>query len=372
MLKQSIAFQQLLQYDEYQALLQRYEPAAQQLRDPALLGRFCATLGQIDWYHGRLNEARELATRALQFSQAAGDFTGIAHASRIVQWSHYYKGELQHAIEWGDRALAALEQTPSEVEFIWSVCGKSWAYHWQGHWELAVSEIHRALPVAETTSHLQFGAFVLWTLAASLIDQGRFEEGLEYALRALEKGPTPEGRLIAQTYVGWAHARAGRHDQALALLQPLVRGYRTGGFLFRELLVRLYIAESLLLRGEPAEAGTMLDGVLELAQGGEMKGIVVRASRLLGEIASHLAPTPEVAWGEAAGYFEKGIALARQIGTENTLAQCCFGYGRLHARCGHVGQARACFTEALEIFERLGTLMEPDQVRATLARLPKG
>ena len=39
---------------------------------------------------------------------------------------------------------------------------------------------------------------------------------------------------------------------------------------------------------------------------------------------------------------------------------------------GHMAQARDYLTRALEIFERLGTLGEPDRVRQALAELPEG
>ena len=44
--------------------------------------------------------------------------------------------------------------------------------------------------------------------------------------------------------------------------------------------------------------------------------------------------------------------------------------GRYHKQQGDTQQAREYLTKALEIFERLGTLIEPDKVRKELAELP--
>jgi len=44
--------------------------------------------------------------------------------------------------------------------------------------------------------------------------------------------------------------------------------------------------------------------------------------------------------------------------------------GRLHKLRGEYAKARRYLTQALEIFERLGTLIEPDKVRKELAELP--
>ncbi len=65
------------------------------------------------------------------------------------------------------------------------------------------------------------------------------------------------------------------------------------------------------------------------------------------------------------------MAVLQEIKAENELAMAYAGYGRLHKQQGQIGQAREYLTKALEIFERLGTLIEPDKVREELAKLPK-
>ena len=68
-------------------------------------------------------------------------------------------------------------------------------------------------------------------------------------------------------------------------------------------------------------------------------------------------------------HFEKSIALLREIKAENELALAYSGYGRFHKQQGNIEQAREYLTNALEIFERLGTLLEPEKVRKELAGL---
>ena len=48
------------------------------------------------------------------------------------------------------------------------------------------------------------------------------------------------------------------------------------------------------------------------------------------------------------------------------------GYSRYHKKQGEIAQSHEYLIKALEIFERLGTLTEPDKVRKELAKLPKG
>jgi hypothetical protein len=45
--------------------------------------------------------------------------------------------------------------------------------------------------------------------------------------------------------------------------------------------------------------------------------------------------------------------------------------GRYHKQQGNMEAARKYLADALNIFERLGTLIEPDKVRGELADLPQ-
>jgi tetratricopeptide (TPR) repeat protein len=84
----------------------------------------------------------------------------------------------------------------------------------------------------------------------------------------------------------------------------------------------------------------------------------------LGEIALKANPA------RAVSHFEKSIAVLQEIKAENDLALAYAGYGRLQKQQNQFAQAREYLMKALEIFERLGTLIEPDKVREILAELP--
>jgi len=86
-----------------------------------------------------------------------------------------------------------------------------------------------------------------------------------------------------------------------------------------------------------------------------------KLQRLLGEIA--LKTNPD----QAAAHFEKSIAVLQEIKAENELALAYAGYGRLHEQKGQIAKAQDYLSKALEIFERLGTLIEPEKKREILA-----
>lgn len=89
------------------------------------------------------------------------------------------------------------------------------------------------------------------------------------------------------------------------------------------------------------------------------------AHRILGEIAAKTDPA------RAASHFDRSIAVLSEIKAEPELALAYAGYGRFHKQLGRIAEAHKYLSRALEIFERLGTLGEPDKVRRELAELPR-
>jgi len=74
---------------------------------------------------------------------------------------------------------------------------------------------------------------------------------------------------------------------------------------------------------------------------------------------------------QAAPHLEKSIAVFQEIKAENELALSYVRYGWFHKYKGQIAKAREYLMKALEIFERLGTLIEPNKVREELDELPE-
>jgi len=71
-------------------------------------------------------------------------------------------------------------------------------------------------------------------------------------------------------------------------------------------------------------------------------------------------------------FWAKSISRKRSYTTENEPALAYAGCGRLHAQQGDAVRARDYLTLALAIFERLGTLGEPEKVSQVLSALSEG
>jgi tetratricopeptide (TPR) repeat protein len=141
--------------------------------------------------------------------------------------------------------------------------------------------------------------------------------------------------------------------------------FRAGRFINSEIPLACFLGEGYWLAGKDEQAKQTLEEGLEMAERCGFRYYAGFAQRLLGEITLKINPT------QAASHFEKSIAIFQEIKAENNLAMAYAGYGRLHKQQGEIAQAREYLTKALEIFERLGTLTEPEKVREILAKMPE-
>ncbi|GAG55024.1 unnamed protein product, partial [marine sediment metagenome] len=209
-------------------------------------------------------------------------------------------------------------------------------------------------------------SFVGWNLSIAYTWKGDAARAVEYGELSIQKAPTHADKAWAQRSLGWAWCRSGDTTRGIELLTLVLAILRDGRFITGEIPLTCFLGEGYWLAGEDEKARQTLEEGLEMAERCGARYYIGFAQRLLGEIALKTNPT------QAAPHFKKSISILREIKAENELAMAYAGYGRLHKKQGKIARAREYLTKALETFERLGTLIEPDKVKEELAELPKG
>lgn len=190
-----------------------------------------------------------------------------------------------------------------------------------------------------------------------------FADVAGFTTLAVQQAPTPADAAWSRSYLAWAYCRAGALHRWLDELAQLIAQYRAARFIWSEIYA-LCLGEGYWLAGAYDQASQTLTGVLDTARRCGMRFAQGSAQRLLGEVALHTEPS------QAAAHFESSLSILQQIGADNELALAYAGSGRRHVQRGNSVPARDYLTQALAIFERLGTLGEPDKVRQVLAALP--
>jgi len=368
LVNQWAAFLLLFRQPEYYDLLTRYEPMAVGLGDPGILGAFYACLGSIQWWFGFLSQSVPTLAEAARLCEEAGDAKRAGNVINSLQWCHFWMGDFDQVIALKEDALRLLDIAFNSRTYVMSMSATSMAYSQMGQWEEAKKDGQQGLKVAEEYSNNSLASFAAFALALANILENNPRQALDFAESAVQKAPTIGDRVFSQCGLSWALCRSGEALKAIELGTELISMFQAVRFVPGEIWETVIVAEGFLLAGEHEKATETIKKALELARRCEMKFFIGWACRLQGEIALKTNPAQA---GEplAAPHFEQSIAMFREIKAENELALAYADYGRLYKQQGEIMQARKYLKQALEIFERLGTQIEPDKVRAKLAEL---
>ena len=180
------------------------------------------------------------------------------------------------------------------------------------------------------------------------------------------KRPRPADKTWAGSALAWAWCRTGEAKRGVETLAQIATTLQGAGSVWGETFTALMLGERYWLAGAYDKARQTLEALLDSAEQHRMRLILASAHCLLGEIALATNSAQREA-PLAAPHFERSMAILQQIGAENELALTYAGYGQLHQQQGDLAQAHTYLTQALVIFERLGTLHEPDRIRQLLA-----
>jgi tetratricopeptide (TPR) repeat protein len=302
-------------------------------------------------------------SKATQLCEAAGNAEDGGGAYSILEWIYMHRGEFDKALAAKDEALRKMGEQFSLRTYVRALAHATMALSHLGQWDKAVEEGKKALSVAQEFSDNSQSSYAAMSLSGAYTAKGDLERGIEYAELAVQIAPTPADKAWAQGALAWTWCRAGETHKGIEVLAPLVQVFRGVRLVPSQLGYGMFLGDGYLLAGEYEKARQTVEEVLEIAGRCGSKLFQGCAHLLLGEIASRTDPA------QAPAHFDKSMAISESIKAENYLALAYAGYGRLHKQQGNPVQAREYLLKALEIFERLGTLIEPDKVRRELAEL---
>jgi class 3 adenylate cyclase/tetratricopeptide (TPR) repeat protein len=368
---QWVVFFLLFRVQEYHDLLIRHQDMANSIGESGLLAYFELNLGLMQTLLGRLEEALSTITNAVRISEVAGEEGGAGPAYTQLQFIHFWLGNLEQALLCQQSALHTLRQRFDLRWYAWTLAASSWTYSYLGRCDEAVEEALKELALAEKYHDNSLASFAYWNMSLAYTCKGDFAKAIERAEMAVQKAPTPAGKIWAQTHLAWAWCRAGRALDAVELLTSLVPNYDDSGFVGGQIFSRVYLGEAYWRAGQLNDAERTLLSGLEMASRAGFKFYAGSFHRLLGEIALEKNPE-QVREPFAAPQLEASISILHGIKAENELALALAAYGRLYKRRGRSVDARDYLTRALKILERLGTMIETEKVRTELAQLATG
>jgi len=348
---------------EYCDLLTRHEPMAIELGNQALLGALYSRMGNCDFGFGHFDQGIKTLTKAAELCESAGNAEDAGFAYQLLGWNYQYSGDYDRVLALKENLLHTMERRFNLRWYVMGLCVASRACLCLGRWGQAVEEAQNALKVAEEFSDNSLIALMVLTLSMAHTWKGDLARGVEYGELAYQKAPTPGDKAFAQRALGWALCRTGGTSRGIELMSAALKTFRDGNWMPGIIPTMCTLGGAHWFAGEDDKARKTLQDALQIANRCGARYYVGWSDRFLGEI--ELKSKPD----QSATHFERSIAILLEIKAENELALAYAGYGRLHKQQGQIAKAREYLMKALEIFERLGTLIEPEKVRDELNEL---
>jgi tetratricopeptide (TPR) repeat protein len=357
-------FLNLLKLQEYHEMLIRHESMAAEIGEPGTQGAFYAALGYCEYSHGPLEEGIRNAARAVELCEAGGNVDGAVQAYLTLGFSHLMRGDFDCALRLKETVLKKTDKRFNTSQRVRAMTLASIAYSVLAKWDQALEETEAAEHLAQENSDAGWISWARTNASLAYTCKGDLDRAIEYGELAIEKAPNPYLEALGGGQLAWALCRKGDLRRGIEILTETVRMLSATGYVFGEMWYGIALGEGYWLFGEYDKAREALEAALKRAEGYGGRWFVAQARRLLGEIALKTNPHG------AAPEFQRAISIFKESKAENDLAMAYSGMGRYHKQQGDVEEARKYLTKALEIFERLGTLIEPDKVKKELSQLP--
>ena len=313
---------------------------------------------------GRPDRASAHCREAVAIADASGLAEITAYAECALAQVYVIAGDLERAIEAGERALDIFDARGN----VWWACRAlsqlSPASNYLGAWDQALGYGRRALEYGRALDDLRLKVSGLVRLASTHIQRGDPAAGIALCDEALGLSPTPFDAAAARAIRGYGLVKLGRFTPGTEELGAAVAWYERVRLPYTRSLFSLWLADSLVRAGDDDRAQPLAASVRERCREIGYRHLEGVAERVLGEC---LARRDAAA---AAAHLAAAIATLTSVGARNELGKALAAQARLAAAAGDAAAARADFDRALEIFAALGTLDEPARVHEVMGASP--
>ena len=155
--------------------------------------------------------------------------------------------------------------------------------------------------------------------------------------------------VIAAAHLGYAYALSGRLPEGVMLIEEALADPEATGTTHHPILMT-YLGEAHLRAGRRDDARIIARRALDLAHRQKERGNEAWVLRLLGDIAAHAdPPDPE----SAQGHYSQALARADELGMRPLAAHCHLGLGKLFHRNGDRAKAAEHLTIAATMYREM-------------------
>ena len=230
--------------------------------------------------------------------------------------------------------------------------------YYGGRWDEAFALLERARDAWLRTGDVVQAALASANCAEILLERGHYDDAevlLQDARRVYQAAGYRGGLALTTAFLGRVAARTSRTEEALTLLEEARAGFVAieGGFEVRQ--VETFIAEAMVLAGDPDNALQLLEGTIAAARaGGEIGLLGPPLYRCLGYARAQIG---EFVLARAA--LDESLALGREQAQSYEVGLTLVALSRLDA-CTGAETPREIDDEAVAILAGLGVDVVPE------------
>jgi tetratricopeptide (TPR) repeat protein len=334
------------------------EALAQALGDKRRQGRALVELAIRAWTAGDPDRGLELGQRAL--AVAHDDVSLEIEASQRLGMVWQTRGDYRQAVDRLNRVVEALqgdrlyEKLPSGIVVsVFTRDRLAWCLVELGEFAEAMARAEEATRIARELDDSPSFVPAHRSLGLVLLRRGDVQRAippLEHAVELCRVIPARYFLDVSAAHLGYAYALAGRLPQGVALMEAALADSTATGNANHPLFLA-YLGEAHLRAGRRDDALAVARRALDLAHRQKERGNEAWVLRLLAEIAAQADP-PELE--SAQEHYSLSLARADELGMRPLIAHCRLGLGRLYLRRDERAKAAENLTVASTMYREMG------------------
>jgi tetratricopeptide (TPR) repeat protein len=362
-IKRARVMRLLGRFKEHIKTLEKNLSIVEDIGDKNRLAEYYFKMGFYYSVMGDIEDSIKYCTKAIELSEVIKNERIIGVALARQGYNYWYKGEFKKAISIIRKGIKILEKLGDHywVARSFQILG---ACYWQmGDWDNSINYMQKLLKKSEEMSDNNLMVLALWSASMPHIDKGEWDIAINYCERCLEMSPPPVFATFATGFLGIAYYKGGQLKKGIDCMEKAIFQTRSFGLKQQEVICSVNLGEAYLSISERERALETIKSALENSKKSGFRNMKGMALRVLGEIYGASE------FHKAKKYIEDSINIHKKVGAKNALAKSYLSLGKLYKEKGERVKARKYVTQALKLFEKLGTLHEPEKAREVLKDL---
>ncbi len=368
-------------------LLKTHEKLAESLGDNAKAGMLFAWMGLALQAREKLDEAHRYLRKALQIGEIVGDERVVGYACAWLAPTCAEMGLIDDSEVYTERAQDISRRHKGDPMLL-TVTLRAAGYASYIRGEAGKTETFGKVLLDQGRRHSDIRSTTMGYFYVGQARQlsGDFPSAIESYQETIRISVEPLFSNIARLVLGMCFIQVGRLQDAETILEEVLKFSKISGTEIIGSGARGLKSVLLLAKGDLGRGLNLMEEALETFRANGSRFRIAMALTMIGNVylqivlkggrkgvsflmrnAGFLVRNFLYAEKKAEDYFCRGIEVAREIGTNNILAQANLGMGLLSMERNEISKAEGYLSEAVDLFRRCEADVYLKKAEAALA-----